>query len=103
MNFKTGDKVIIIAGKEKGKTGKITKILRDQKKIIVENLNIVKKHLKPDANNQEGGIISKEAPIHISNVMLVDSKTNKGTRIGYKIDKKGKKVRVSKKSNENID
>ena len=103
MNLKMGDKVVVIAGKDKGKTGKVSKILSNDNKIIVEGINIVKKHLKPDANNQEGGIISKESPIHVSNVMLVDPKSNKGTRVGYKIDKKGNKVRISKKSNENID
>ena len=103
MNLKMGDKVVVIAGKAKGKTGKVSKILSNDNKIIVEGINIVKKHFKPDANNQEGGIISKESPIHVSNVMLVDPKSNKGTRVGYKIDKKGNKVRISKKSNENID
>lgn len=103
MNFKTGDKVVVIAGANKGKTGKITKILTEKQRVIVEGVNVVKKHQKPNSNNQNGGIIEKEAPIHISNVMIVDSKTGKCSRIGHVIDKKGNKVRVSKKSNEKID
>jgi large subunit ribosomal protein L24 len=102
MNFKTGDKVIVIAGKDKDKTGKINKILRNENKVIVEGINIVKRHQKPSQNNQSGGIIEREAPIHISNIMLVDPKSGKSTRVGHNIDKKGNKVRISKKSNETI-
>ncbi|HHX17149.1 MAG TPA: 50S ribosomal protein L24 [Mollicutes bacterium] len=80
MKFKTGDKVIVIAGKEKGNTGRISKVLRKDNKVIVDGLNLVKKHLKPNANNQTGGIVSVEAPIDASNVMFVDEKTNKRTR-----------------------
>lgn len=102
MNFKTGDKVIVIAGASKGKTGKIIKILAKQSRVIVEGVNMIKKHQKPTQNNQTGGIIEREAPIHISNIMMVDSKTGKPTKIKIEIDKKGNKVRVSKKSNEKI-
>lgn len=102
MNFKTGDKVIVIAGASKGKTGKIMKILAKQSRVIVEGVNMIKKHQKPTQNNQTGGIIEREAPIHISNIMMVDSKTGKPTKIKIEIDKKGNKVRVSKKSNEKI-
>lgn len=102
MNFKTGDKVIVIAGASKGKTGKIMKILEKESRVIVEGVNMVKKHQKPTQNNQTGGIIEREAPIHISNIMMVDSKTGKPTKIKIEIDKKGNKVRVSKKSNEKI-
>lgn len=102
MNFKTGDKVIVIAGASKGKTGKIIKILEKESRVIVEGVNMVKKHQKPTQNNQTGGIIEREAPIHISNIMMVDSKTGKPTKIKIEIDKKGNKVRVSKKSNEKI-
>ncbi len=80
MKFKTGDKVIVIAGKEKGHTGRIGKILKKDNTVIVEGLNLVKKHVKPNANNQNGGIVSVEAPIHASNVMLFNEKENKGTR-----------------------
>ena len=103
MNFKTGDKVIVIAGKDKGKSGKITKILKSTNMVIVEGLNMVRKHLKPNANNESGGIIDMEAPIHASNVMIMDAKTNKPTRISKTIDKKNNKIRICKKSNEKID
>ncbi len=102
MNFKTGDKVIVITGKDKGNTGKIIKILKKEQRVIVEGINMVKKHIKPDGNNQNGGIIEKEATIHISNIMLIDPKTNKRTRIGYEIDKNGNKIRIAKKSMEKI-
>jgi large subunit ribosomal protein L24 len=80
MKFKTGDKVIAIAGKDKGHTGRISKVIKKDNKVVVEGLNIVKKHIKPNANNQNGGIVSVEAPIHASNVMFVDEKANKGSR-----------------------
>ena len=102
MNFKTGDKVVVITGKDKGKEGTITKILRDENKVIVEGINIAKKHVKPQGN-QPGSIVEVEAPIHASNVMIIDPKTKKGTRIGHEIDKKGKKIRVTKKTNSTLD
>ena len=101
MNLKVGDKVVVIAGSSKGKEGKITKTLRNENRVIVEGCNIVKKHRK--GNGQEsGGILETEAPIHVSNVMLIDPKTKKRTRIGHVIEN-NKKVRVAKKSNEKID
>ncbi len=102
MNFKTGDKVVVIAGKDKGKEGLIKKILKADNKVIVEGINMIKKHVKP--NGQTAGSIEEmEAPIHASNVMIIDPKTKKGTRIGHTVDKKGKKIRISKKSNESLD
>ena len=102
MNFKTGDKVVVISGKDKGKSGKITHVLRSENRVVVEGVNIVKKHVK--GNGQQAGSINEvEAPIHASNVMIVDPKTNKPTRIGHKIDKDGKKIRISKKSNSSLD
>ena len=102
MNFKTGDKVVVIAGKDKGKEGKISHVLRAENKVVVEGVNVVKKHIK--ANGQTAGsIVEVEAPIHASNVMIVDTKNRKRTRIGHSTDKKGKKIRVAKKSNENLD
>lgn len=101
MNFKTGDKVVVISGKDKGKEGKITTILRKENKVVVEGVNIVKKHIKPNGQNA-GSIVEVEAPIHASNVMIIDPKTGKRTRIGHSIDKKGNKIRVSKKSNESL-
>ena len=101
MNFKTGDKVVVIAGKDKGKEGVITTVLRKENKVVVEGVNIVKKHIKPNGQ-QAGSIASVEAPIHASNVMIKDPKTGKPTRIGHTIDKKGNKIRVAKKSNESL-
>ena len=101
MKLKKGDKVVVIAGSNKGKEGKITKVLED--KVIVEGVNMVKKHLKPKNNNGTGEIVTVEAPIHASNVMIIDPKTKKPTKIKKEFDKNGKKVRISKKSNEKID
>ena len=101
MKLKTGDKVVVVAGSNKGKEGKITKIL--DSKVIVEGVNVVKKHLKPKNNNGTGEIVEVEAPIHASNVMLVDPKTKKPTKVRVEKDSKGKKIRISKKSNEKID
>ena len=102
MNFKTGDKVVVIAGKDRGKEGNITKVLRAEQKVIVEGVNVVKKHVKPNGQTA-GSIVEMEAPIHASNVMIVDPKTKKRTRVGHTVDKKGNKVRVTKKSNSNLD
>ena len=103
MKLKVGDKVKVIAGSSKGKEGKITKTFASENKVIVEGVNIVKKHKK--GNGQEtGGILEIEAPINASNVMIIDPKTKKVTRIGYKNDEKtNKKIRISKKSSEKID
>ena len=100
MNFKKGDKVVVISGKSKGTEGTISAVLKNNK-VIVEGANMVKKHIKPNGQTA-GSIVEVEAPIHASNVMMVDTKTNKRTRIGHTTDKKGNKVRVSKKSNEQL-
>jgi large subunit ribosomal protein L24 len=102
MNFKTGDKVVVIAGKSKGKEGKITKVFRNDNKIIIEGVNVAKKHVKSNGQTA-GSIVEMENPIDASNAMIVDPKTGKPTRIGHTIDKNGKKVRISKKSNSIID
>ena len=102
MKLKTGDKVVVIAGKSKGKVGTIIKTLKNENKVVVEGVNMVKKHLKP--NGQESGsIVEREAAIDASNVMILDPKTKKPTRIGHTTNKTGKKVRVAKKSNTNLD
>ena len=101
MKLKKGDKVVVIAGSNKGKEGTITKVLDE--KVIIECVNLRKKHLKPKNNNGTGEIIEQEAPIHASNVMIIDPKTKKPTKIKKVIDEKGKKIRISKKSNEKID
>ncbi len=101
FKIKTGDEVIVIAGKDKGLKGRVLKVFRSKDRVLVEHVNMIKKHIKPSTENPQGGIEEKEAPIHISNVALVDPKTGKPTRVGYEI-KDGKKVRVSKKSKEVI-
>ncbi len=102
MNFKKEDKVVVISGKDKGKEGKITKVLRTKNKVVVEGVNIVKKHMKPNGQTT-GSIVEMEAAIDASNVMLIDPKTKQRTRIGHTTDKKGKKVRIAKKSGEILD
>ena len=102
MNFKTGDKVVVISGKDKGKEGKITHVLRSENRVVIEGVNVVKKHVK--GNGQQAGSINEvEAPIHASNVMIIDPKTKKPTRIGHSVNKDGKKIRVAKKSNSSLD
>ncbi|MDR1725353.1 MAG: 50S ribosomal protein L24 [Bacteroidales bacterium] len=102
LHVKKGDTVKVIAGNSKGNTGKVLLVYPDKNRAIVEGLNKVKKHQKPQAKNTQGGIIEKESPIHISNLMLIDTKGNV-TRIGRKVDIKTKKlVRYSKKSGEVI-
>ena len=102
MNFKKGDKVVVIAGREKGKEGNITKVLKAENKVVIDGLNMVKKTVKPNGQTA-GSIMDVEAPIHASNVMILDPKTKKKTRVGHTTDKKGKKVRIAKKSKEIID
>ncbi len=103
MNLKVGDEVVVIAGSDKGKKGKILKTLRSENRVVVEGVHVIKKHQKP-TGQETGGILEIEAPIHASNVMIVDPKTKKRTRIGHTTDSKtGKKVRITKKSNEKID
>ena len=100
FKLKKGDEVIVLSGKDKGKKGKITKMFPKRDKAIVADLNKVKKNQKPD-NNQPGGIVEKEMPIHISNLAFFDSSSNKGVKIGFSL-KKDKKVRVIKSSNKEI-
>ncbi len=99
LKIKSGDTVRVIAGDHKGEQGKVLRVLRDKNKAIVEGVNMVSKHVKPSATNPQGGIVKKEAAIHISNIALVDPKTNETTKVAYKIEG-DKKVRVSKKSNQ---
>ena len=100
MKIKTGDTVKVIAGKDKDKEGKVLSVDKKTGRVVVEGVNMVTKHAKPSASNQQGGIINKEAPIDASNVMSVQN--GKATRIGYKVED-GKKVRVAKKTGEVID
>ncbi|MEL3973438.1 50S ribosomal protein L24 [Rossellomorea oryzaecorticis] len=102
MHVKKGDKVVVITGKDKGKTGEVLAAFPKKDRVLVEGINVVKKHAKPSQMNPQGGIISQEASIHVSNVMLLDPKSNEATRVGYKTED-GKKVRVAKKSGEVLD
>lgn len=102
MHVKKGDKVQVISGKDKGKQGVILAAYPKKNRVLVEGVNIVKKHSKPSQANPQGGIISQEAPIHVSNVMPLDPKTNTPTRVGYQVID-GKKVRVAKKSGQVLD
>jgi large subunit ribosomal protein L24 len=103
MHVKTGDKVVVIAGKDKTKTGRILKVFPKEGRVLVEGVNIVKRHTKPNMANQDGGIIEKEAPIHVSNVAIADPKTGEATRVGMKVLEDGKKVRYAKKSGETLE
>lgn len=102
MHVKKGDKVQVISGKDKGKQGIVLELFAKKDRVIVEGINIVKKHNKPSQANPQGGIVSQEAPIHVSNVMPIDPKSGEPTRVGYKVVD-GKKVRVAKKSGEALD
>lgn len=101
MKIKKGDQVIVIAGKDKGKKGEVLKAIPSENRVVVQGVNIVKKHTKP-TQLSAGGIENKELSIHVSNVALVDPKKGTPTRIGYKALKDGKKVRVAKKSGETL-
>ena len=101
LKIKSGDTVVVTTGDHKGSEGKIMRVILEKNKAIVEGVNMVSKHEKPSAENPQGGIIKKEAPIHISNLALIDSKTGEATRVGYRIED-GKKVRFTKKSNQVI-
>ncbi len=101
LKIKSGDTVVVTAGENKGSEGKVMRVILDKNKAIVEGVNMVSKHEKPSASNPQGGIVKKEAPIHISNLSLVDPESGKATRVGYKMED-GKKVRFSKQSNQVI-
>lgn len=102
FHIKKGDTVLVLAGDSKTKQGKVLEILTKSDKAIVEGVNLVKKNTKPNAAHPQGGILEKEAPIHISNLMLVDPSSGKPTRVGRKLNKNEKLVRYSKKSGEEI-
>lgn len=103
LHVKKDDTVIVITGKDKGKKGRIIAAYPRLNRVLVEGVNMVKKHSKPTQQNPQGGIIEQEAAIHVSNVMLIDPKSGKPTRVGYKVLENGEKVRIAKKSGEVID
>lgn len=102
LKIKKGDQVVVIAGKNKGAKGAVLDVIPSERRVVVQGVNTVKKHNKPSAAGS-GGIETKEAPIHVSNVALADPKTGKPTRVGYKILKDGRKVRVARKSGETVE
>lgn len=102
LHIKKGDTVIVLSGESKGQQGRILEVQRSKDRAIVEGVNLISKHQKPNAEHPQGGIIKKEAGVHISNLMIVDPKTGKPTRIGRKRNAEGKLVRYSKKSGEEI-
>ena len=97
------DDVIVVAGKDKGKRGKVMRVIPEKQRVVVEGVNVVTKHNKPTRQNQRGGIERKEAPIHLSNVMLADPQTGEPTRVRFQVLESGQKVRVAVKSGEQID
>ena len=98
QRLRVGDRVQVISGKDKGKQGRVSKVISETGKVVVEGINVVKKHEKPSQKNPQGGIIEKEGSVHVSNVMLWDPKANKPTRVKVKVGADGKKVRLSLKS-----
>ncbi len=102
LHIKKGDQVFVNSGEYKGQQGRILEVLRNKDRAIVEGVNMVSKHTKPNAQSPQGGITKQEAPIHISNLNLVDPSTGEPTRIGRKLNDKNKLVRISKKSGEEI-
>jgi large subunit ribosomal protein L24 len=102
IHIKKGDTVMVITGESKGQKGRVLSVDRDKNRAIVEGLNMISKHTKPHSKAPQGGIVKKEAPIHISNLMLIDPASGKPTRIGKRLNKKNKLVRYSKKSGEEI-
>lgn len=102
LHIKKNDTVVVLAGEDKGKIGKVLKVLVEKNRALVEGVNMVSKSTKPSAKNPQGGIVKQEAPIHISNLSLVDPKSGKATRVGIKVTEDGKKVRIAKKSGEEI-
>ncbi len=101
LKIKKGDNVIVLAGKDNGKKGEILTVFPEKNKVIVSGINVVKKHTKPNAQNPQGGIVEMEAPIHASNVALLDPVSKKATRVGYKFEG-DKKIRIAKKSGKAI-
>jgi large subunit ribosomal protein L24 len=102
MHVKKGDKVKVLSGKDRGKTGEVLEVYPKNERVLVEGVNMTQKHAKPSQENPQGGILNQEAPIHASNVLPIDPKSDDATRVGYEV-RDGKKVRIAKKSGEALD
>ena len=103
LKMKKGDRVVVITGRDKGKEGEIIKVMPKESRVIVQGVNVAKRHTRPSAANPSGGIVDKELPIHVSNVAHIDPKSGKPTRVGFKVLEGGRKVRVARRSGETID
>lgn len=103
LHIKKEDTVMVISGKDKGKKGRVLQAYSRDNRVLVEGVNMVKRHMRPSQQNPQGGIVTQEAPVHASNVMLIDPKSGEPTRIGFKMLDDGRKVRVARKSGELID
>ena len=103
QRVKKNDNVVVVAGKDKGKRGKVMRVIPEKQRVVVEGVNVITKHNKPTRQNQRGGIERKEAPIHLSNVMLADPQTGEPTRVRFQVLESGQKVRVAVKSGEQLD
>ena len=103
LKIKKGDRVVVITGRDKGKQGEVLKVLPQESRVIVQGVNVAKRHTRPSAANPSGGIVDKELPIHVSNVAHLDPKSGKPTRVGFKVLEGGRKVRVARRSGETID
>jgi large subunit ribosomal protein L24 len=101
--IRKNDQVMVITGKDRGKVGRVIRILGERNRVIVEKVNMVKRHTKPTQKNPQGGVVEKELSIHLSNVMILDPKSGKKSRVGFKIQKDGTKIRFSKKSGEALE
>ena len=100
VKVRKGDEVLIISGDDRGKRGKVLKVLRDRNRVIVEGINFIRRHTRPSQSNPQGGIVQREAPVHASNVMLVDPKSGRPTRVGTRVHEDGTRDRVARKSGE---
>jgi len=102
-HVRKGDTVVVVAGKERGKRGRVLRVIPDKNRVVVERINMIKKHQRPTQKLRQGGIIEREAPMHLSNVMLLDPRNDKPTRVGVRLLADGKKTRIARKSGEIID
>ena len=103
LKIKKGDTVVVLTGKDKGSKGEVTQVLPEERRVVVQGVNISTRHIKPSQTNPQGGLTKAEHPIHISNVALADPKTGKPSRVGYKVLKDGTKTRVARKSGETVE